>query len=128
LDKKYFCSGYDMEGCAGVIADSTPPGKDCNFELEEWESKWSPAKKLYCCKTHNFQCDSVPAQPETCGTPCSTDDEVQATCQERIDYLLTHPQPDGLEGTPDACQEAHSRVSKDCSVCASCTPEDAGCA
>lgn len=128
VDKKYFCCGYDMEGCAGVVSESTPAGKDCQFELEGWESKWSPAKKLYCCKTHEFHCEAVPEQPQTCGAVCSTDDGVTATCQERIDYLVTHPKPDGIQGEPGACQQAHGRVSKDCDACASCSPEDAGCA
>lgn len=126
LDKKYFCCGYDLEGCSGMVSDAKPPGMDCAYQLEDWESAWSPAKKKLCCEQHNFMCDSVPEVPQTCNHKCGIG-EVDATCQERINWLVTHPKPDGLQGDPRACENAVSMVVQDCEVCSSCTPEDAGC-
>jgi len=126
-DKQYFCCGYDLEGCAGVVNNAKPQGKDCLYQLEDWENSWSPAKKKYCCEEHNFKCEMVPEVPTTCAVACHFGG-VDATCQDRIDWLVEHPKPDGLQGEARACEQAHAMVTRDCDVCAPCSLEDAGCA
>jgi len=122
--KQDFCCGYDGEGCMEL--QSKPAGHDCTYELEEWETAWSPMKKKLCCEKHNFRCDAVPEIPDMCTKACHFGG-VDATCQERIDWLTGHPKPQGLKGELKACERAHEMVVRDCDVCSPCDLAAAGC-
>jgi len=70
-EKQHFCCGFDLTGCSTTTtaisttaaSDSsgatTPAGgtHKCEVDLEHWLSKWSPAKKAYCCAVFNTGCE-----------------------------------------------------------------------
>lgn len=131
-DKTIWCCEHERVGCqknCTTVAQTDLVSTRCTDEPEASTSAPAAMPSATASTTSTtVVTTAVPLieDPASCHNMCSQGHE-QASCKERLEWILHEPPPHGLQGLPNSCGFAKAVVVKDCDVCTACPISETSC-